>query len=289
MSKALIAGASVQGAAHKLRQQPNQDFHGAAPVGAWQVLTVSDGHGATPHFRSDRGSRFAVEAARLAFAALTAKDQLDVKDRQKFEATFKTFPQELVAQWRKLVRADVKKEPLAKGDIFIPYGATCLSFCIGPGFAFYAQVGDGDLVAASADGKLGKPLPDDEGLEGQQTYSLCQDDAESHFRLALHVSPDPLAKPAFVLLATDGLSKSFTGGTQFMDTVRHLLELALTQDMSQLSKDLVPWLDDVSAHGVGDDTTVLLFKDPNQDAALQVGLVRRKNLAGNLKRFLRLQ
>lgn len=271
-----FAGASVQGAAHKLYNKPNQDAFGGVTLGDWVVLTVSDGHGAARHFRSDRGSSFAVEAAQTAIGELKNK---------KAPASLREFPERMLSHWRKLVAADVKADPIGRDtgeDVTVAYGATCLTFCAGPGFAFYAQIGDGDMVVGADEG-LSKPLPDDQGLVGEQTYSLCQPDAAAHFRVVLHQSQD-LATPGFVLLASDGLSKSYRGSSKFMDVVQQLSDLAASQDMEGLSTHLVPWLDDVSAHGVGDDTTVMIFRDMERRQ-----VVTHATLADRLKRLVGLK
>src|SRR5436305_13472733 len=62
-----VGGASVRGASHVRASLPNQDSFacwaeaGTSPAGA--VVAVSDGHGSTRHFRSETGSKLAVEAA----------------------------------------------------------------------------------------------------------------------------------------------------------------------------------------------------------------------------------
>ena len=63
-TRARVGGASARGASHVARGKPNQDSVGwRRQVGLWSFIAVADGHGASPHRRSDRGSRFAVEAA----------------------------------------------------------------------------------------------------------------------------------------------------------------------------------------------------------------------------------
>src|SRR5580658_4443291 len=60
-------GASVRGASHYQSGVPNQDAFRVADLGErgqrGLVAAVADGHGNLRHFRSDRGSRYAVDAA----------------------------------------------------------------------------------------------------------------------------------------------------------------------------------------------------------------------------------
>ncbi len=259
-----FGGASVRGAAHKLHNLPNQDAFGGIVLGDWTIIAVSDGHGAPAHFRSDRGARFAIEAVHQAMVELAKNKNLKTNQSERLRVAFAKLPSQLVKNWREQVARDVSADPIQNiegVDVEIAYGATCIMACLAPDFSFYAQIGDGDLVVGKPDGALVKPLPDDRGLVGQQTYSLCQPDAPARFRTLLHVTSQDLSAPGFVLAATDGLAKSFSSETQFWEVAGGLERLSSSRDMGELSKDLGPWLDEVSQHGNGDDVTVMIFRD----------------------------
>ncbi len=51
--------------------------------------------------------------------------------------------------------------------------------------AVVAQIGDGDVVALTADGGVAAPVPDDPELDGHYTTSLCQPSALGSFRVAV--------------------------------------------------------------------------------------------------------
>jgi len=274
-STGVIGGASARGASHIHRNKPNQDARGGWARGRWTIIAVADGHGSDPHFRSDRGSRFAVEAAREAFTALSADGAASVADLDRLHAGLAALPARIVSAWRKAVAADIQSDPdpkISVSDPHVAYGATCIAAAFGPGVSVFTQIGDGDLLAAPLAGDLVKPLPDDEGLEGEQTYSLCHANAVSHFRTRLFGAPHPLATPGFAMASSDGLSKSFTEESQFLDVARHWRSLVQENGMEATCADLESWLARCSEKGSGDDNTMMMFynaaaKPPAQSAA----------------------
>lgn len=258
-----IGGASARGASHIRRNKPNQDAGASQHVGAWSIMAVSDGHGGEAYVRSDRGSRMAVRAAIDTVGLVTAGGAAGVGDLDRLQAEMATLPSRVVAAWRAAVDADLAADPSAAlgKTPRLAYGATCLVAALGPGISFFAQIGDGDILAAAAHRDLVKPLPDDENIVGEQTYSLCQDDAVLHFRVALFAAPHPLSSPQFAMASSDGLAKSFADDAQFFDVARQWRRLVESRGIDAVCAELEPWLARCSEMGSGDDTTLLLFAD----------------------------
>ena len=257
-----IGGASARGSSHIHRNKPNQDAHGGFVCGQWSIIAVSDGHGGEPYFRSERGARFAVEAVREAFTALSGEGQAGAADLDRLRAGLAALPARIEAAWRKAVAADIASDPdarLAGSQPHVAYGATCIAAAFGPGISIFAQIGDGDLLAAPPGGELVKPLPDDQGLEGEQTYSLCHDSAVAHFRTKLFGTPHPLATPDFAMASSDGLSKSFAAESQFFDLARHWRSIVEQDGMEAACADLENWLARCSEMGSGDDNTLMMY------------------------------
>lgn len=252
----LVGGASAPGAAHLRVGKGNEDAAAWLPRSgsATQIVAaVSDGHGAKAHFRSAAGARIAVEQATRILAA--QQDDLEADDDALAGA--------ILQAWRAAVLADLAANPFAHSDPVSPgsklgpYGATLLTFAADDSALTILQVGDGDLVLGYPDGRIQRPLRSDDGLIGEETYSLCQDDAETRFRVASLWRDGDGPWPDFALLSTDGVSKSYESDAAYMAAVTQLRELARA-DWSHLLSDLPRWLSDLSARGSGDDCTLCI-------------------------------
>lgn len=225
------------------------------------VAAVSDGHGARAHFRSGDGARFAVE---------TAVDDLawHLDDRDA-EAVADGMAGRLATAWRGLVYQHLSARPydgverVLAGSPFSPYGATLLTLGADADALVMLQIGDGDLMLGYPDGRLERPLPADEGLIGEQTYSLCSEDAATHCRVASIWRPVGAEWPDFALLGSDGVSKSFSDDHAFDDAVARLRMLALT-DWDALMAALPDWLRDLAERGSGDDSSLCLLARTSQ-------------------------
>ena len=253
-----IGGATVIGAAHRRRDLANQDAIGWSPPdgGRSFVAAVSDGHGAAPHFRSDIGSKLAIRAAVAVLEWCLADDTSD--------ATIAGLPAQIVHAWQNAVQEDAGLSVPAgnwiepKADKLLAYGATLVATAITPALAIAFQIGDGDLYWGFADGRISRPLPDDLGLVGEQTYSLCAPDAPVRGRLVVLRAETDVDLPCFAMLTTDGVSKSFADIAAFEQVVRHYRQaLGATSPATVLDR-LPGWLEAVSAGGSGDDATLCL-------------------------------
>lgn len=251
LSRWRVGGASVRGASHMRSGAPNQDSWGASGDGGARaaVLAVSDGHGAAAHFRSQTG---AIIAVRTACAVL--ESELEDADGAEIAAT-------ILARWRTEVRADMSARPydeverkLADHPPLSPYGATLIAAGVNAGVLALLQIGDGDLVLGYADGRLERPMPEGPALRGEQTFSLCQEDALSYFGSAVLWRQANQPWPDFVFMATDGVSKSFQDERAFLAEVARVRTRALS-DWDSLLAQAPEWLTTVSNNGSGDDAT----------------------------------
>lgn len=254
MSGWRIGGATVRGPAHERSGKPNQDAIIWMPrtgEGSRIVGAVADGHGAAPHFRSDAGSRFAVEAV----TELIAWD-LDDGEIDDFD---ESLADEIVQAWRQRVDTHLNEAPYdPPAELgYTPYGATLLALGANETQMLVLQIGDGDLLVGFPDGRLERPLEADEGLIGEQTYSLCMADAPRRFRLAKFWRSDDKPLPNFVALSTDGVAKSFRDDGAFEGAVASLRDLSF-ENWERTLAALPDWLAQVTNQGSGDDSTMCL-------------------------------
>jgi serine/threonine protein phosphatase PrpC len=251
----VAGGRSVMGAAHIHHGVPNQDaidWWPPSEAGPCVALAIADGHGASVHFRSAVGAHIAVETATAVLAdALSDPSWIRSADMTRARA----FAHQILSRWRTKVRDHVSANPLESGtDTFTPYGATLIAAAASPHGAFLLQLGDGDLMLGTADGKTMRPLRDDEGMIGEQTYSLCQQNAETHMRMRIVTTNE--ADVDFIMLSTDGLGKSFPDD-QALTNLTTGWRAAFAQSGLPATVDrLEAWLPEVSQNGSGDDITV---------------------------------
>ncbi len=183
-----VVGRSVQGATHRRRDLPNQDalcWLPDAGVGSTVVLAVADGHGSRQSPRSQDGARFAVTAAvhELHDLVESAVDAIQtVCDLAPVD-----LPNVFVDKWRRAVREDVDKTPFSSetsddselrgrvcmADPFLAYGTTLLVAAVTPTDLLLWQLGDGDILLVTDDGKVSRPVQGDVRLVANETTSLC--------------------------------------------------------------------------------------------------------------------
>lgn len=255
-------GSSVRGASHVRRDKPNQDAIAWAPAGADGkpildaeafIAAVADGHGAPAYDRSDTGSRLAVQCA--------------IESLRRFVGggNGEGVIEEILTRWRQAVAADHEARAQSGGDwveapsdVLTPYGCTLAAVAMAPGQLLVLQIGDSDVLFGYADGRIERPLPVDEGLVGEQTYSMCAMDAAQRFRIATLTADGAGSWPDFVMLSTDGVAKSFASETAFIAIARQYRDTVQKVGLPEVLGRLDEWLAEVSRRGSGDDVTLCL-------------------------------
>jgi serine/threonine protein phosphatase PrpC len=260
-----LDGRSVIGASHIRLGMPNQDaiaWLGANESGGSSVLAVSDGHGAVPHFRSEIGARIAVEVATTVLSqALAEPSWLDARDKQR---RLGALAQRIIDLWRARVLDHAAANPVSEvgraksvRDPLQPYGATLIAAAACDRGIVLLQLGDGDLLVGTTDGSIYRPLPDDEGLIGQQTYSLCLPSAQDKVRTRALSCAD--YDVDFVMLSTDGLAKSFPDEASFMSVASFWCKTIREAGLSAVAGDIEETLAAAARRGSSDDVTLGLM------------------------------
>ena len=263
--------ASARGASHFLSGAPNQDayrFDRLQALGADAVLVaIADGHGDQRHFRSERGSRFAVDSA--CTCTIDAAPQLiDSPSSTELKRTaVSDLVPAIVMHWREMVRSDVAANPFTEeqcvqlqqldGDPELAYGSTLLVATMWRNILLLLQIGDGDAVVLEPGGGVQSPVPGDSRLDGRRTTSLCQIDAASAFRVA--VVDRSNVDIAGVLLATDGFGNAQVAEPWEPAVGGDVVKMLRDRGPSWIEQQLPFWVEEcASSGGSADDTTVAL-------------------------------
>ncbi|MFZ9738381.1 MAG: PP2C family serine/threonine-protein phosphatase [Prochlorotrichaceae cyanobacterium] len=301
--------ASVVGASHqrKTPPQPNQDAYAIKPdrslvspsdsspseVNSCWVLTVADGHGSGKSFRSEIGSRLAVDTAAAYLWDCFCQPNLQLSYEAIYDLCQTQLPERLVRLWGEAVQEHLQANPFTEEELQrLPtaeevigagttpqskrldpqqlrqnyaYGTTLLGVVITDRFILYLQLGDGDIICVDSSGKSDRPFAKDPSLIANETTSLCLANAWQHCRVKL----TPLsAPPSLIFVSTDGYANSFPTEEDFLETVtdylRWLREQAHLEGADQslndrIEQELSESLADISQRGSGDDITVGLL------------------------------
>ena len=289
-------GESVRGASHVRSGLPNQDairWFPESGIGLPLILAVSDGHGSAKSFRSDRGSRFAVETAiKVIQEFFLSSQSSDINFSALKDAAQRLLPPRLVNEWRKAVNKDLglsendeekltnkpnftdeEKKILVDKDgeaawqavennYFLAYGATVLAVLVTEFFIVYIQLGDGDILEVDSKGNTTRPLERDPNLIANETTSLCMNKAWNEFQVHIKLYPQGTPKeiPALILVSTDGYSNSFSTDEGFFkigQDYRQMFKSNLTEEVRQ---KLEGFLQETSEKGSGDDITLGMIK-----------------------------
>ena len=278
MSKSwVVFSESVRGASHLRSGAPNQDaVRVDVPLSSRKaaLLAVSDGHGSPRCFRSDQGSRMAVDVA-IRMTRLFLDDLIGMPTAGQKKEIEHRLPSLLVREWRKEVEQHWRQTPIAIQERaalglklddavpevppFIAYGATLLMAAVSDMYVFFLQLGDGEILEVSGDDppQAYSPLPIDPSLIANETTSLCQPDAAKLFRFCFR--PIQGERPSLLLACTDGYSNAFASRAGFLQVGTDFLRLSQEMKSKVLSMSLQGWLNEASANGSGDDVSVAML------------------------------
>jgi Protein phosphatase 2C/FHA domain len=274
-----VTGATVQGASHKRSGVPNQDACAWLPksgAGDVVVAAVADGHGSPKSFRSQVGADLAVNVATTVLWRRLA--DLSLGRSGDGDARFRDGLVEITERWSAEVRRHLGETPFDAEELdrlaerggeaglrevernaLLAYGATLLVVAVGQTSIHYAQIGDGDILVVSADGRVRRPLPGDRRLIANETTSLCDKDAARLFRTASEALDRSVG---LVLLMSDGYGNSFPTDEEFQQVGSDLLYMIDRDGIDGVEDHLEDWLTETTEHGAGDDVTLAIVTLP---------------------------
>ncbi len=218
---------SVMGASHEKNGTVCQDSSDVYVCEHYAAVVVADGHGSKKHFRSNKGSEFAV-AATLQTIKNFYTDPAEFEEHfpKNHKMVLKNIQKQIISNWNTLVNDHVKDNPVTVEEKSkftdeefekIPpesyYGTTLIAAVIGKNFTFGVQIGDGSFVAIFEDGTAVMPFEYEESAPANITSSICNTSAASMFNSFYTEGKKPIA----FFASTDGLYTSFGSEYDFLD------------------------------------------------------------------------
>jgi serine/threonine protein phosphatase PrpC len=249
------------------------------------LVAVADGHGSSPHDRSDIGSQKAVDCVDTVIrdwllensSALTNISRF-VEFKEWWEDSFFSILHE---SWIKEIDRDIEEQVRenkptfpspssasgsAMDDLGIKYGTTLLVAISCGSVVAFGQVGDG-LTIVSGGQKVNFPLvKPDEDLDDTRnaTDSLCNEQPSAVFKAIKGTKP-----PRLVVLCTDGIDDGFVSISSVKKWILDISRSEYLDDREQLRSKLKEFLRNVSSNS-GDDATVGVIYSPEGDCPPQV-------------------
>jgi len=235
-----VIGASVQGPYHKNKGQPNQDAIGweqKKPGKLPIILSVADGLGDEMFFRSDRGSRFAIEAS----IEICNRHIRKIHRWREGQLRHRLLD-EIIECWNQKIFEDLKSDPFSPEEeqlstkyvqhyfskipevegidqsIFIrayPYSTTLNTVIVTSTAIIALQVGDGDIVIVRDDGSTKEifSLKMDCGRVIPLSYPNVRDSCNICRRDMRRV------RPLIIYLSTDGYSAGYDSSKVDFDEI----------------------------------------------------------------------
>ncbi len=268
-----------RGSSHILTNKPCQDYAASQYTQDYAIGIVADGHGSDRYFRSERGSKFAVEVTMTILQEFLSSTKnmtrLPNGDWQKQIAA------SIISRWNDRIENDKTTDPftdeelqslkdserqqIEDGKWQSAYGTTLIAIVRTKACFLGLHIGDGKCVAVDNNGLPSQPIPWDDKCFLNQTTSLCDSDAVNLFRFVYQTKNLPIA--AFV--ASDGVDDTYHTDERLYEFYRTVWKMF--QDNPKSAKeDLQSFLPKMSEQGSHDDISIAGIIYPSKSWFQQV-------------------
>ena len=152
------------------------------------------------------------------------------------------------------------------------FTSTLLISIIFKNFGVFIQLGDGDIIVLYGKDTIVRPIPKDENLIANDTYSLCLPGAGHYFKVSsilfnenYKIGDILLGIPSLIMLSTDGYSNSYISDDSFNQVTIDIYKMisenpdGFHEGIQNIKDNLESWLTETSKSGSGDDITVGLM------------------------------
>lgn len=209
---------SAIGKYHIDHSMPCQDSSGMYLGSDYGVVAISDGHSDYHCFRSDVGSKIAVDVSISCIKSKLSQGAKSFFDILCDDECHELI-EEILSEWKNCVQAydnqnpaseeewsrvrEIMKKKVGDADdyefqlelnsiidnLFLRYGCTLRIGIISKEGYLAISIGDGGTLVLFPDGSSISPLPPDEETQGSETYSICDPDATSLFKFKYEMRP----------------------------------------------------------------------------------------------------
>ncbi|MDE6788877.1 MAG: protein phosphatase 2C domain-containing protein [Ruminococcus sp.] len=260
---------SVKGASHEIKNIVCQDSSAHFAGENYAVAVVADGHGSKKHFRSNIGSKIAVESTLATIEKFYENpEEFDSNFPKNHDMVIRNIQKQIISRWNVSVaehfrnnpvtsqeKADFTKEEFAKIPVESYYGTTLVAVVACKEFSFGFQIGDGSLVGVFEDGSTALLIDYEESNPANITASICNANAASMFDSFYIGDKKVLA----LYVSTDGLYTSFGSDDDFLDY--HAIITSQLSEAEAFESAVVKNLKKRSNYGTQDDISLSCIFD----------------------------
>ena len=269
---------TVRGDSHIRHETVCQDASEKYFTEKCKIIAVSDGHGDPNCFRSDKGSKFAVEVCmeglkQFAEGIHDFKMESSIEMEQEREEHIQRLKNAIVTQWNLKIQEDLEQNPITEEEYAICdkewcnrykngertnhiYGATLIGCLIFKDYIIALQQGDGRCVWIDSDGTFSQPIPWDDRCIANITTSMCNVDAASSVRHYFKKLSEENC-PAAIFAASDGIEDSYSSEEMMNSFYRECCnKLVEENDVSKIEEYFQEILPHISKNGSGDDMSI---------------------------------
>lgn len=253
-----ITGKSCKGVKHVKKGIPCQDSFLTKRTENYIMLSVADGVGSKKCKYSHIGSQKAVEVFCSTIDKLINYYGSGEKLYQYLSVNINGELKKIICDnWRKKLR--FQKPYLVRKDKKLTlFATTLLGILITPDFYLSIQIGDGDILSVTRDGKTTRVIEYEKFL-GTETYSLSDKNAHAEMHAKITDFSDVKNdNPVLFMLSTDGLANSFASDDDFKKCGIDYLRLIQEHGTSVITNNLEKWLLETTNEGSGDDITLAM-------------------------------
>ncbi|MCM1133356.1 MAG: protein phosphatase 2C domain-containing protein [Ruminococcus flavefaciens] len=255
---------SVKGASHEIKGIVCQDSSAYYAGEDYAVAVVADGHGSKKHFRSNVGSRLAVESTLATVRRFFANPE---EFKSQFPSNYKmitrNIQRQVISDWNFAVTAhytdnpvtaeeksDFTPEEFAKIPVESYYGTTLVAVIACDEFTFGFQIGDGSLIGVFEDGSTEMLIDYEESNPANITASICNANAASMFG-SFYIGD---RKALALYVSTDGLYTSFGSDNDFLNY--HTIITSQLSEADNFEASVIKNLKVRSNYGTQDDISL---------------------------------
>jgi len=256
---------SAQGASHIEKQIICQDSAAHYYNDTFAMAVVSDGHGSEKHFRSDIGSKIAVDISIQTIKEFITRENDYIHTIfSNSDKILKQLASNIIYRWSEKIHQHFNENPLTEEEqtlhgttnsekITHIYGATLIIAVMTKKFWFALQTGDGACVTITNKNNAEIFIPTDDRLIFNFVTSLCDSDAIGNFRYYFSEINNEKNPPLGIIISSDGVVNSFKED-KFLEFNCKTLNLFTTQENA--SEEIKKFLPLLSKKGSKDDVSI---------------------------------